>query len=187
MKSIGGIRHGLIRRWELWGVPFIILTGSLLHFSFGLSGDWGPLGVVSAVNESVWEHLKLVFWPAVFWAVIEYFFIRRPGRDAHPNFLLSKIIGIYVMPAIIVFNFYTYTIFTGDSILAIDILSFVIAIFVGQIVSYRSWRLLRLPGIFNWVALAMLIIAAVLFAIFTFYPPKVSIFQDPVTGGYGIG
>lgn len=90
------------------------------------------------------------------------------------------------MPAVIVVIFYSYTAFTGDSILAVDLSSFVIAIIIGQFVSYRLWLSLRLPQAFNWLGLAMLITAVLLFAIFTFYPPEVGLFQEPVTGGYGI-
>ncbi len=186
MKNTGNKRKTIIFRWEAWGILFIVLFGSFLHFTFGLSGDWRPLGIISAVNESVWEHLKLAFWPAVFWTIVEFFMVRRPGKDNSPNFILAKAIGAYIMPLIIVAIFYLHTAFTGDSILAIDIASFLIAVIIGQIASYKLWRTLKLPGAFNSLGLAMLIMGALLFSIFTFYPPEAGIFQDPTTGGYGI-
>jgi hypothetical protein len=175
-----------IFRWEMWGILFIVLFGSLLHFTFDFSGGWRPLGVISAVNESVWEHLKLTFWPAIIWTIIEFFRVRRLTKDIYPNFILAKATGAYIMPLIIVAIFYSYKAFTGDSILAVDLLSFVIAVIIGQIVSYWIWLSLKLSETFNWVGLAMFIIGAFLFAIFTFYPPGASIFQDSVTGSYGI-
>ena len=175
-----------IFRWEMWGILFIVLFGALLHFTFEFSGGWSPLGVISAVNESVWEHLKLAFWPAVIWTIIEFFFVQRQAKDAGPNFILVKAIEAYIMPLVIVVIFYSYTAFTGDSILAVDLSSFVIAVVIGQIVSYKLWRSLRLSKVYNSLGLAMLVIGVLLFAIFTFYPPEAGIFQDPVTGGYGI-
>lgn len=186
MKTQSNIQKTSIFRWEMWGIIFIVLVGSLLHFTFDFSGGWRPLGVISAVNESVWEHLKLAFWPAIFWTIIEFFFVRRPTKDTSPNFILAKAIGAYIMPLIIVAIFYSYTAFTGHSILAVDLSSFVIAVVIGQIVSYKLWCLLRLTRIFNSLGLVMLVIGVLLFAILTFYPPVVGIFQDPVTGGYGI-
>lgn len=175
-----------ISRWEMWGILFIVLAGALLHFTFDLSGGWLPLGIISAVNESVWEHLKLAFWPAVFWTIIEFFFVRSKDKYKIPGFLLAKAIGAYIMPLVIVAVFYSYTAFTKESILAIDLSSFVIAVIIGQVVSCRLWRASYLPDELNSLGLAMFIIGASLFAIFTLYQPQIGIFQDPVTGGYGI-
>lgn len=57
-------------RWELGGIIFIVVLGSLLHFVYGLSGYWHPIGIIAAVNESVWEHLKLGFWPTVIFPLL---------------------------------------------------------------------------------------------------------------------
>jgi hypothetical protein len=175
-----------IFRWEMWGILFIVLLGSLLHFTFEFSGGWRPLGIISAVNEGVWEHLKLAFWPATIWTIIEFFFVHRQFKNAYPNFVFAKAIGAYIMPLVIVATFYSYTAFTKDSILAVDLSSFVIAVVIGQIISYKLWSSSRLYRIFNWLGLAMLIIGVLLFTIFTFYPPTAGIFQDAVSGGYGI-
>ena len=39
------------------------LAGSALHFVFDLLSGFAPVGIIAAVNESVWEHMKLAFWP----------------------------------------------------------------------------------------------------------------------------
>ena len=59
-----------IIRWELIGAVFIVLAGSALHFVFAWTGGWRPVALVAAVNESIWEHLKLAFWPGFFWALL---------------------------------------------------------------------------------------------------------------------
>ncbi|MBI2854135.1 MAG: hypothetical protein HYX87_04335 [Chloroflexi bacterium] len=175
-----------IRRWEAWGILFIVLLGALLHFTFELSGGWTPLGAISAVNESVWEHLKLAFWPAVLWTIVEYFLARHSSRDTRPNFLLARAVGTYTMPVVIVAIFYSYTALTGDSILAVDLSSFVLAVAMGQMIGYRLWDSLRLPQALNWLGLAMLAVAAMAFVVFTFFTPEAGVFRDPVTGSYGI-
>lgn len=58
--------------YELAGIIFIIAFGSVLHFTFEWSGRQVAVGVFSAVNESVWEHLKLGFWPAIAFALFEF-------------------------------------------------------------------------------------------------------------------
>jgi hypothetical protein len=172
-------------RWEMWGILFITLMGGLLHFTFELSGDWLPLGVVSAVNESVWEHLKLAFWPAFFWTIIEYIFL-RPTIGISPNFWLARAIGTLIMPVIIVVNFYSYTAFTGESLLAVDLSSFVIAIAVGQSAGYQILHRLDWPRPINWIGIVLFVIGILLFAVFTFYPPQAGIFRDPVSGRFGV-
>jgi hypothetical protein len=142
----------------------------------------GSVGVFSAVNESVWEHLKLGFWPAVVFALIEFKYLKKSTN----NFLFAKTIGIYLIPIIIMAVFYSYTAILGESILVIDILSFIIAVIVGQLVSYRLLTGKTLPYNLDRVSLIALILLGIAFVIFTFYPPPLPMFQDPITGGYGI-
>ena len=91
-----------VLKWELVGIAIISSVGSLLHFAFEWSGQLPPIGVFAAVNESVFEHLKLTYWPALLYAAIEY----RLVRESANNFLVAKAAGIYLMPAVIIAIFY---------------------------------------------------------------------------------
>lgn len=168
--------------YELAGIVFILLLGSVLHFTFEWSGNQPIVGVFSAVNESVWEHLKLAFWPALLFALIEYVPLKRVAN----NFVFAKTVGVYVMVAVIPSIFYSYTALAGESLLAVDIGSFVIAVIVGQLLSYKLLTYHSLSQKLAWVSLFFFVLLAVLFAVFTFYPPHIQIFQDSPTGGYGI-
>ncbi|MEM2962023.1 MAG: DUF6512 family protein [Candidatus Bathyarchaeia archaeon] len=174
-----GMRAAL--RLEISGVFFIIILGSALHFTFELSGRNPIVGVFSAVNESVWEHLKLSFWPALTYAAIEYRLIRREAG----NFLPAKTLGIYLMPLIIVSLFYLYTAFMEEN-LVLDILIFVIAVIIGQLASYKLLIRGEKSEIYARISVVALILLALLFVIFTFYPPHLPVFRDPVSGNYGI-
>ncbi len=72
--------------YDLTGIVFIVIIGTILRFAFELSGNQPVIGVFSAVNESVWEHLKLGFWPALVWALIEY----GSAKKRTNNFFLAK-------------------------------------------------------------------------------------------------
>lgn len=62
--AAGGLtRGGGALVWDLTGIPVIILGGVLLHFCFDWSGRRRLLAVFAPVNESVWEHLKMAYWP----------------------------------------------------------------------------------------------------------------------------
>jgi hypothetical protein len=168
--------------YELIGIVFIVVIGTVLHFTFGFSGDQPLVGVFSAVNESVWEHLKLGFWPALVWAVVEY----RSIKKSTNNFLLAKTVGIYLIPIIIPTLFYSYTAVLGESVLVIDILTFVVSVIVGQLVSYKLLNYKELPDMLNQISLVALVLLGVAFVLFTFYPPHLPLFRDPVTGEYGL-
>ena len=168
--------------YELAGFVFIIVFGSILHFAFEGSGGQAIVGVFSAVNESVWEHLKLGFWPAIAFALMELKYLKKSTS----NFLFAKTVGIYLIPIIITVIFYSYTAILGESILVIDILSFIIAVIVGQLVSYKLLTGKTVPYNLERVSLIALILLGLAFVVFTFYPPSLGMFQDPITGEYGI-
>jgi len=118
--------------YELVGMVFIIILGTLLHFTFEWSGFQEIVGAFSAVNESVWEHLKIAFMPSILFAILEYHYLNKKTN----NYFFAKAVGIYTIMVIIPVIFYTYTIFIEHN-LTIDVISFMFAIIVGQFVSYK--------------------------------------------------
>ena len=175
-------RDWKVLAYEIIGVVFIILLGSSLHFTYELSGNSPIVGSFSPVNESVWEHMKMAFWPSLLWLIVEYV----PLRKGTNNFFAAKALGAYVMVFAIPLIFYSYTSFTGESFLVIDIASFVAAIFLGQIVSYKILTFKPLRRVGERIACLMLFLLGASFVLFTFYTPHLQIFQNPVKGGYGI-
>jgi hypothetical protein len=167
--------------YELVGMFLIIILGSLLHFTFEWSGFQEIVGVFSAVNESVWEHLKIAFMPSILFAIIEYRYLSKKTD----NFFFAKALGIYTIMLIIPVIFYAYTIFIEHN-LTIDVLSFMFAIIVGQFVSYKMLTFNKLPKNVKLLSIVALIILGLAFVVFTFYPPQIPLFQDPNTGEYGI-
>ena len=153
--------------WELGGILFILLLGAVLHFAFEWSGEWKPLAVIAAVNESVWEHLKLGFWPALLYSAVEYRFLRGVGN----NFIVARTTAVVVIPAAIVVLFYAYTAFVEDMLVA-DILIFVVAVVLGQMASYGVLRSRPLPRGLHWLAAVTLVLLALAFALLTFYAPQ---------------
>jgi len=170
-----------VLKWELIGIATISILGAILHFVFDWSSQWEPLGVIAAVNESVWEHFKIGFWPALLYAIVEYPFLKKYTN----NFLIAKAACVYVIPVTIAIVFYSYTSVFGQEILLVDISIFVLAIALGQLASYRILTLSQLQRWFNGLGVFLIIILAVAFGVFTFYPPHLPIFLD-ATGVYGI-
>ena len=182
MIGVNGSERKSILVYELIGMVFIIVLGSVLHFTFEWFGNQPIVGVFSAVNESVWEHLKLAFWPALLFMLVEYVLLKKTAN----NFAFAKTIGVYLMVIIIPVAFYSYTAITGKSIFVIDISTFVVAVIIGQLSSYKLLIYKKLSENLNRVFLIALVLLGLAFVLFTFYPPQLPIFRDPNTGKYGI-
>lgn len=160
--------------WEIGGFFFIGLIGASLHFTFELSNFSNMLvAFFSAVNESTWEHLKMVFWPGVIFALLEYTYIRERVN----NFLTAKTAGLFVMPLVITLGWYAYTPFTGRSIYKYDLMLFYLAVLVGQIVSYTILTRPPFSRRVSIATIALLVIMLVAFSTFTFFPPRIFLFE----------
>jgi hypothetical protein len=104
---------------------------------------------------------------------------------APPSFLAAKAVGILVMPAVILVMYYTSKLF-GVGSLAFDIFTFYLSVVLGQLSTIKLLKKNNLPKTASYLGLTAIAILAVAFTYFTFDPPRVPLFQDPVTGGYGL-
>ena len=80
-RRMKAIVLGKAERQILVGVPVLFLAGTLIHFLYGLSGEFFLVGLLAPVNESVWEHLKLALWPTTLWWTAGYLWAQRRGRE----------------------------------------------------------------------------------------------------------
>ena len=167
------IKNRKVLMLEIIGTFFIIFLGTALHFTFALSGNNPIVGAFSAVNESVWEHLKLPFWPSIVWLLA----IMYPLRKEVSNFFFAKAVGIILMLAIIPVVFYSYTSFT-EEILVVDIAIFMIAVVLGQFISYKLYKQSSGSKIAEIISIVVMALLAIIFIIFTFYPPNLPVFMD---------
>lgn len=171
-----------LKPWEIIGMIFISIVGSLFHFLFEFSNYNLMTAAFAAVNESVWEHLKLAFFPLLIFSFIEFLFIKNRAN----NFIIAKAVAGYLMPLIIVIIFYSYTAILGTNLLIIDIISFLIAVVIGQLVSLKILLSPHYSSTYTIISWMALIFLAFLFVLFTFYPPELPIFLDSTNGQYGI-
>ena len=67
------MRLGKLEKTQIVVTIVSIILGTILHFTYEVLEENIVVGAFSAVNESVWEHLKLIFFPMLIVAIIEYF------------------------------------------------------------------------------------------------------------------
>ena len=167
--------------WQLMGFAVTSLGGTLLHFLYEWLGKPFWIAPFSGVNESTWEHMKLLFWPMLIYAVVQGLFF-RDRSDFWCIKLRGILLGLILIPVI----FYTYNGVIGHSPDWINIAIFFIAAAIAYI--YETRRFLKVSAACKHPkrAVAILCIIAALFILFTFITPEIGIFKDPLTGTYGI-
>jgi hypothetical protein len=171
----------IIKKWEIAGIIFMIIAGSLLHFVYEWSGYNPIVGLFAPVNESVWEHLKLGFTSLLIFSIIEYFFIRAKTK----NFFSAKIAAALFQELFIVAVFYTYTFFTGKSILFIDISTFIVSCILGQYISYRILIGRDSRNVTRIISIILILINISSFMTFTYFTPTLPVFKDSNFNSYG--
>lgn len=169
-----------IRNYQIFSVIFTFILGTLLHFIFEWSGENIFVASFSAINESVWEHLKLLYFPMLLTLIIGYFYIEKNV----PNFLCSKTMGAITSMLFTVIFFYTYSGILGKNIAIIDISLFFVATILGEYVAYKLMNSTFKCN--TKIAIFVLIFIGVCFVTFTYSAPELGIFKDPITGQYGL-
>lgn len=172
-----------LRRREFIAFLFVSLWGVIGHFIFGWSGGNPFLGSIFAVNESTWEHMKLLYLPLFLFAMLEYISLDESLGNFFAARFAAALLGLVAIPVV----FYALNGAFGKTPDWLNIALFFLAAALSSCAAYflltsfclRS-RVLQLPAfLFFWLFLT-------LFVYFTYRPPMLPLFRDPVSGLYGI-
>ena len=167
--------------WQLAGFATTSLGGTLLHFLYDLLGKAVWIAPFSGVNESTWEHMKLLFWPMLAYTAVQSFFFRE-----RKDFLCIKLRGILLGLALIPVIFYTYNGVIGKSPDWLNIAIFFVCAGIAYIYEAGLFKRNDIRCKNPALAIAILSFIALCFIVFTFSAPEIGIFRDPLTGKYGI-
>ena len=170
----------LFFKFQFISAIFAMSLGTLLHFTYNWSNNNILVGAFSAVNESTWEHLKLLFFPMLISTILGYFYI---GKTI-PNFLCAKTLGIVTAILFTVIIFYTYTGILGTNFGFLNILIFLFSVALGEFLAYNI--MLCNLSCNNKIALFILAVLFICFILFTYFPPHIGLFKDPVNSNFGI-
>lgn len=156
---------------------FVIgVLGALGHFVYEWSGENYFVGLFFPVNESTWEHLKLLFFPTLIYSAIEYFLLKDKPKNYIPAVVYSVICGMLA----IVTLFYTISGVLGYNVSFIDISIYYISIVV---MLFKKRKLLQTEKFSidaaNWIFTALGILITLLFIFWSYNPPSLGIFIPP--------
>ena len=170
------------RTWEIAGLLVTIAAGNLLHFVYDWSGKNDIVAAFAATNESTWEHMKLLAVPWIIWSFIEWLALRRRKSPVLAARGAGLLVGLTAIPML----FYTYQGIVGRNLPPVNIIIFQAAVLLAFWVSWHIRDKRKWSGKpWQWLGGLLLLAAGVLFVLWTYRPPRLAVFIDPLTGQVG--
>ncbi len=171
---MGAIMKKPLSQCLITGFLFVSITGTLSHFLYQWTGENILVGLFTPVNEAVWEHIKLLFFPMLLF--IAYAVRRFRGILPHIGYALLKgnLLGCLLIPAL----YYTYTGAFGIHSTVIDIAIFFLCVLTAFL---RARRLVLdgRAGTYKFLTAACTAVLAAAFFVFTLFPPALPLFISP--------
>ena len=166
--------------WQFAGFSLSTLGGTILHFLYDWTGGSVLVAPVTGVNESTWEHMKLLYFPLLIFALIQRRFFKE-----YDSFWCVKLAGVLMGLVSIPVLFYTYNGAFGQSPDWVNISIFFVAAGLAFLLEWRLFKNGTMSCRRPRIALTLLLLVGVLFVVFTFAAPEIPLFRDPLTGTYG--
>ena len=158
----------------------------MLTFIFHFVYDWMPNSVTAIffpVNESIWEHQKLIFTSIVFYGIIDYIILEK-FKIKYNNFFTSLFISsISAIPVFLIIYLPFY--YKIGPKMPLNIIVMIIAIIISQIISYYILKLKHCK-LLNIISIILIIVSYIVFAYLTYNPIKSELFFDTEEEKYGI-
>lgn len=158
----------------LGGVLFVSVLGTLFHFVYDASDRNAIIGLFAPINESVWEHMKLLFFPMCLFSLVW----KPREKDAYPCLSSALQMGALVGTLLIAVFFYTYTGVWGAHVAIVDILTFYVCVLVAFYIAYKATISCKAQENARlWRVLCLVLTVA--FMVFTVFPPQLPLFMAP--------
>lgn len=167
---------------EAAGAAAIYGAAVFLHFVCAMTDNSALAVLFGAVNESVWEHVKIFSVAYCGYAILQLLWIRVSFR----RYVVGKCCGLYLLMAGIIAVYYLYSGLCGGSVLWVEVTYPAILVAAAQLCSYLIVLHWRKAGEFFAPALLLIMLYYLMFFCFSVFPPRAELFRDPVTDGYGL-
>lgn len=164
-----------LKYYAIAGIIFVILTGSLAHFLYDWSGNNYIIGLFTPVNESVWEHMKLLFFPMLLYSLIMAFRFQKDFPCIISALCWGILSGTWTIPVL----FYAYKALLGKDLFIMDIGIFILSILLAFWLSYKLSLSCRTKR-YTPLPCSLLCILFLCFLLFTYHPPSGKIFDNPI-------
>lgn len=168
-------------RLETAGPIIVFIIASFLHFIYDLSPNV-LTSLFGAVNESIWEHIKIFTIAYLFYGFIELLWTKSELK----RFVAAKTAGVLVQGMFIPAAYYSFSLFVRKPVFIVDLLIGFLASVLGFLVSYRLYKGNRKIEKYFLTSLMFLFLIMLSLLCFTYFPPEAELFRDVITGEYGV-
>ena len=172
----------IMKKIKIIGVFVIMGLSVLSHFMYEWFNNF-VFSILFPVNESIWEHMKLLVTPVLIYAFIEYFIYRKKGikfNNFSISYSISIIVGIvsYLIVYLPIDHFFGHNMIISIALLFLDYI----------LISYISYSILntRFIKYSEVIGILLIIIIYFIFYYLTYYPVHSYIFYDTKDKLYGI-
>lgn len=162
-----------LKRYTIIGTILVLVLGTLSHFLYDWTGNNHIAGYFTPINESVWEHMKMIFFPMLLYSLFIIFKLKK----TYPYIASSFCFGILTGTALIPVLFYAYTALLGKDYLIIDIGIFILSVIIAFWLSYKLTLSCKLES-YTFLLCYVVCLIFISFVLLTYYPPKASLFSD---------
>ncbi len=169
------ISKKLLVNYTVTGIITVSILGTLAHFIYDWTGQNRIIGLFTAVNESTWEHMKLLFFPVLLFSIFIWVNLRRKIPSAQPAILIAALIGTSLIPVL----FYTYTGILGFMVTAVNLIIYYVCVIISFVTFYLLANKYRLEEV-SIILYLIITLFICMFFFFTYDPPGLGIFIDPV-------
>lgn len=155
------------------GTLFVLLLGTLAHFFYDWSGRNILVGLFAPVSESAWEHMKLVFFPMLLYALAAVPALKKEYPCIGSAFSAGILLGTLPIPVL----FYTYTGILGRDLFPLDLATFVCSVLLAFCAVYRLTLSCKIQN--GTLLRAIVGLFFIGFLLFSYYPPDIGLFAQP--------
>ncbi len=171
-----------LKKYTIIGILIVLITGTLSHYIYDWSGQNVFVGFFFPVNESIWEHMKLVFFPMLIYSLFLSRQTKHENPCVTPALYLGTLTGTLLIPVI----FYTYSGILGYNLLILDLLTFLLSVLTGFLISYKAAENCAFTKYGRLLKIAVFLMA-ITFFLFTYLPPAIGFFAIPTMTAYPNG
>ena len=171
-----------LKRIKIIAIIGIFIISFASHFLYDLFPNI-LMSIFFPINESIFEHMKLIFTSTLIYGIIDYFLIKK-NNITYNNFPFQLFFtSLISIPIYLIMYLPIRYLFGEHLIISISLL--LITYIISQIISYYILTTKQIPYI-NHLTIPLIIIVYIIFTILTYNPPKNFFFYDTSTDSYGI-
>ena len=169
-----------LRHYTFIGIVFVLIAGTFSHFLYEWTQNNHIVGFITPVNESIWEHMKLLFFPMLIYSFIMILKFHRKYSCITSALCFGILIGTFLIPL----SYYVYTLILDKNIFILDISIFILSIIIAFWLSYKLTLSCKMES-YTFLLCILVCVLFTCFLVFTYHSPDATIFQNPTISKAG--